>query len=196
MLLGQKITERVAAMRTLPPGVDQRSACRHPDWTGPDDLAIKIIELREITNWEKPDLRQGRRHPHLLRRQAGGEGRRRRGGGRRHAGRHRRHSGGVHRARRHPDAGRDSPSGAGTSGTRRAPQGAADRLRRHPHRRRRRQGDGARRRRRGHRHRRADRARRQPPPLRRAVPRTGLGRRVLRRLPGRPRPGRNHHPGP
>ncbi len=54
MLLGQKITERVAGMRTLPIGVDQRSACRHPDWTGPDDLAIKIIELREITNWEKP----------------------------------------------------------------------------------------------------------------------------------------------
>ncbi|MGV9746028.1 FMN-binding glutamate synthase family protein [Rhodococcus zopfii] len=54
MLLGQKITERVAGMRTLPVGIDQRSACRHPDWTGPDDLAIKIIELREITGWEKP----------------------------------------------------------------------------------------------------------------------------------------------
>jgi glutamate synthase domain-containing protein 2 len=54
MLLGQKISDRVAAMRTLPPGIDQRSACRHPDWTGPDDLAIKIIELREITDWEKP----------------------------------------------------------------------------------------------------------------------------------------------
>lgn len=54
MLLGQKISERVADMRTLPEGVDQRSACRHPDWTGPDDLAIKIQELREITAWEKP----------------------------------------------------------------------------------------------------------------------------------------------
>lgn len=54
MLLGQKISERVAAMRTLPQGIDQRSACRHPDWTGPDDLAIKILELREITQWEKP----------------------------------------------------------------------------------------------------------------------------------------------
>jgi glutamate synthase domain-containing protein 2 len=41
-------------MRTLPAGIDQRSACRHPDWTGPDDLAIKILELREITDWEKP----------------------------------------------------------------------------------------------------------------------------------------------
>ncbi|HEY8903613.1 MAG TPA: FMN-binding glutamate synthase family protein [Chthoniobacterales bacterium] len=54
MLLGQKISDRVASMRTLPLGIDQRSACRHPDWTGPDDLAIKIEELREITDWEKP----------------------------------------------------------------------------------------------------------------------------------------------
>ena len=54
MLLGQKISDRVAEMRNLPKGIDQRSACRHPDWTGPDDLEIKIFELREITNWEKP----------------------------------------------------------------------------------------------------------------------------------------------
>ncbi|SEL12772.1 FMN-binding glutamate synthase family protein [Roseovarius nanhaiticus] len=54
MLLGQKISDRVAEMRNLPKGIDQRSACRHPDWTGPDDLEIKILELREITGWEKP----------------------------------------------------------------------------------------------------------------------------------------------
>jgi glutamate synthase domain-containing protein 2 len=54
MLLGQKISDRVAEMRTLPKGIDQRSASRHPDWTGPDDLEIKIHELREITDWEKP----------------------------------------------------------------------------------------------------------------------------------------------
>lgn len=54
MLLGQKLTERVAEMRDLPVGIDQRSACRHPDWTGPDDLAIKIIELREIVDWRVP----------------------------------------------------------------------------------------------------------------------------------------------
>lgn len=54
MLLGQKISDRVAEMRTLPAGIDQRSACRHPDWTGPDDLAIKIEELREITDWQIP----------------------------------------------------------------------------------------------------------------------------------------------
>ena len=54
MLLGQKINDRVAEMRNLPNGIDQRSACRHPDWTGPDDLEIKIIELREITQWKIP----------------------------------------------------------------------------------------------------------------------------------------------
>jgi len=54
MLLGQKITDRVADMRDLPPGIDQRSPCRHPDWTGPDDLEIKILELREITGWRVP----------------------------------------------------------------------------------------------------------------------------------------------
>ena len=54
MLLGQKISDRVAEMRNLPKGIDQRSACRHPDWTGPDDLEIKILELREITNWQVP----------------------------------------------------------------------------------------------------------------------------------------------
>jgi glutamate synthase domain-containing protein 2 len=54
MLLGQKISPRVAKMRTLPQGIDQRSACRHPDWVGPDDLTIKIAELREITDWQLP----------------------------------------------------------------------------------------------------------------------------------------------
>ncbi len=54
MLLGQKVSERVAGMRKLPAGIDQRSASRHPDWTGPDDLEIKIGELREITDWQKP----------------------------------------------------------------------------------------------------------------------------------------------
>ncbi|MCZ6696769.1 MAG: FMN-binding glutamate synthase family protein, partial [Acidobacteria bacterium] len=54
ILMGQKVAERVAKMRTLPAGIDQRSPCRHPDWTGPDDLVIKIQELRELTRHEKP----------------------------------------------------------------------------------------------------------------------------------------------
>src|ERR671927_186720 len=40
MLLGQKISDRVAAMRDLPKGIDQRSACRHPDWTGADVIVL------------------------------------------------------------------------------------------------------------------------------------------------------------
>src|SRR5438045_4468854 len=54
MLLGHKISDRVAAMRAPPAGIDQRSASRHPDWTGPADLELKILELREITDWQKP----------------------------------------------------------------------------------------------------------------------------------------------
>lgn len=54
LLLGQKVNARVAAMRTLPAGIDQRSASRHPDWVGPDDLRIKIDELREATDGAVP----------------------------------------------------------------------------------------------------------------------------------------------
>ena len=161
MLLGQKISERVAEMRALPEGIDQRSACRHPDWTGPDDLEIKIERAARDHRLGEADLRQGRRLAALLRHRAGGEGRRRRRGARRHAGRHRGDPGSVHRACRHPDAGRHPPRGAGAAGARHAPQGATDRLGRHPQRRRRRQGPGARRRRGLDRHGRPDRARRQ-----------------------------------
>src|SRR5258708_20636876 len=54
MVVGEKVGPRVAGMRTLPEGIDQRSASRHPDWTGPDDLHIKIEELREATGWRVP----------------------------------------------------------------------------------------------------------------------------------------------
>ena len=90
MLLGQKISDRVAEMRDLPAGIDQRSACRHPDWTGPDDLEIKIEELREITDWRIPIFVKIGASRHLLRHRAGGQGGRRRDRPRRHAGRHRR----------------------------------------------------------------------------------------------------------
>jgi len=49
-----KVSEKVAEMRTLPVGVDQRSAARHPDFLGGDDLAVKIEELREATDWTVP----------------------------------------------------------------------------------------------------------------------------------------------
>ena len=41
-LMGQKVTDQVAEMRSLPAGIDQRSPARHPDWLGPDDLALKL----------------------------------------------------------------------------------------------------------------------------------------------------------
>ena len=100
MLLGQKISDRVAEMRDLPKGIDQRSACRHPDWTGPDDMEIKIERAARDHRLGEADLREGGRLAPVLRRRAGGQGGRRRDGARRHAGRHRRHAGGVHRARR------------------------------------------------------------------------------------------------
>ena len=49
-----KVSEKVAQMRTLPVGVDQRSAARHPDFLGGDDLAVKIEELREATDYRVP----------------------------------------------------------------------------------------------------------------------------------------------
>ena len=53
-LMGQKVTEQVAEMRSLPAGIDQRSPARHPDWLGPDDLSLKIQEVREATNYQIP----------------------------------------------------------------------------------------------------------------------------------------------
>jgi glutamate synthase domain-containing protein 2 len=53
-LMGQKVTEQVAEMRSLPAGIDQRSPARHPDWLGPDDLSLKIQEIREATGYQIP----------------------------------------------------------------------------------------------------------------------------------------------
>lgn len=54
LLLGTKISEEIAGIRDLPPGVDQRSPARHPDFLGPDDMILKIEELREATDWRVP----------------------------------------------------------------------------------------------------------------------------------------------
>ena len=135
MLLGQKISDRVAQMRNLPKGIDQRSACRHPDWTGPDDLEIKIRELREITNWEKPIfIKIGGARPYYdttLSHQV----RRRCRRARRHAGRHGGNAGGLHRACRPADPRVHSTGDPGAEGPQHASQGAAHCLGRHPQRR-------------------------------------------------------------
>jgi glutamate synthase domain-containing protein 2 len=54
LLLGMKVSDRVAKMRSLPIGVDQRSTVRHPDFLGADDLQVKIEELREATGYKVP----------------------------------------------------------------------------------------------------------------------------------------------
>ena len=198
MLLGQKITERVAEMRTLPEGIDQRSACRHPDWTGPDDLEIKIGELREITDWQVPIyVKVGAARPYYDTALA-------------------------------VKAGADAVVVDGMQGGTAATQdvfiehvgiptlaaigesvralrelgvhrrgGEAHRGGRHPLRRGRCQGTGPRRRRRLDRHGCADRHRRQrPPPTR---PSTGLWARrpvFWEDFQAGTRPGRDHHPGP
>jgi glutamate synthase domain-containing protein 2 len=53
-LMASKITEEIAKMRQIPPGIDLHSHGRHSDIFGADDLQLKIEELRELTDWEKP----------------------------------------------------------------------------------------------------------------------------------------------
>src|SRR3989475_2483434 len=54
LLLGSKVSDTIAEQRDLPVGVDQRSPARHPDFLGPDDMIIKVEELREATGWQVP----------------------------------------------------------------------------------------------------------------------------------------------
>ncbi len=54
LLMGVKVLDHIADMRDLPSGIDQRSPTRHPDWLGPDDLGMKIEQLREATDWRVP----------------------------------------------------------------------------------------------------------------------------------------------
>jgi glutamate synthase domain-containing protein 2 len=54
LLLGSKVSGEVAELRDLPAGVDQRSPARHPDFLGPDDMILKVEELREATDHRVP----------------------------------------------------------------------------------------------------------------------------------------------
>ena len=195
MLLGQKISDRVAEMRDLPRGIDQRSACRHPDWTGPDDLEIKIHELREITDWQKPIfIKVGATRPYFdiaLAVKAGADAVVMDG-----------MQGGTAATQEvfieHvgiPTLAAIRPGGGRAAGPRRTPRGAADRVRRHPLRGRRGQGPGARRRRGVDRRRGADRARRQRARAGSRLRRDRLGGGLLRRLARGTRPGRHLDPG-
>ncbi len=54
LLLGEKVTEDIAKMRGIPVGTDAISPARHLDIVGPEDLKMKIEQLREITDWKVP----------------------------------------------------------------------------------------------------------------------------------------------
>jgi glutamate synthase domain-containing protein 2 len=53
-LLGEKVTADVSRIRMLPEGTDALSPARHMDIVGPEDLSMKISQLREITDWQVP----------------------------------------------------------------------------------------------------------------------------------------------
>lgn len=54
LLMGEKVTEEVARVRGIPVGSDAVSPARHLDIVGPEDLKMKIEQLREITDWRVP----------------------------------------------------------------------------------------------------------------------------------------------
>jgi methylamine---glutamate N-methyltransferase subunit C len=54
LLPGSKVTELVAENRGIPPYRSAHSPSRHLDILGPEDLVAEILELREVTDWNKP----------------------------------------------------------------------------------------------------------------------------------------------
>ena len=186
ILLGQKISDRVAEMRDLPAGHRPAQRLPSPRLDRPrrppdqDRGAARDHRLGEA------DLHQDRRVAHLLRRRARGQGGRRRHRARRHAGRDRGDAGRLHRARRDPDAAGGAPRRGRAPGARDAPPHPARRLRRDPLGRRRRQGACARGRRRLDRGGGAHRPGRQLARLRLGVRAHRHRARLLRRLAGGP----------
>jgi len=53
-LMGEKVTAEISKMRGIAIGTDALSPARHMDIVGPEDLALKINQLREITDWKVP----------------------------------------------------------------------------------------------------------------------------------------------
>jgi glutamate synthase domain-containing protein 2 len=54
LLMGEKVNEEVSRVRGIPVGSDAVSPARHLDIVGPEDLKMKIEQLREITDWKVP----------------------------------------------------------------------------------------------------------------------------------------------
>ncbi len=53
-LLAEKVTAEISKIRMIPEGTDALSPARHMDIVGPEDLTMKINQIREITDWKVP----------------------------------------------------------------------------------------------------------------------------------------------
>ena len=72
-LMGQKVTEQVAEMRSLPAGIDQRSPARHPDWLGTGRPLAEGAGDPRGDRLPHPDPAEARGGARLRRRPDGGE---------------------------------------------------------------------------------------------------------------------------
>ncbi len=54
MLMGDKVSEEISEVRGTPKKMDLISPARHMDIVGPEDLKMKIKQLREIVDWRVP----------------------------------------------------------------------------------------------------------------------------------------------
>ena len=54
MLLAEKVDDEISSVRGTPSGTDLISPARHMDIVGPEDLKMKIRQLREIVAWDLP----------------------------------------------------------------------------------------------------------------------------------------------
>ena len=197
MLMGVKVLDHIAEMRDLPTGIDQRSPARHPDWLGPDDLAIKIDQLREATDHRVPiHVKLGAcrvMDDVKLAAKAGADA----GGDRQHGRGDRRVGRGAAGPQRDTDGAGDRAGPGGAEGDRHVRRGEPDRVGRHPQRGRRGEGAGAGSGRGGHRHRRAGVTELQPRHTGGGLRGRGWrARGVLRPLPHGEVPRGHHDAGP
>jgi len=54
LLMAEKVVGEITKVRGIPEGTDLISPARHMDIVGPEDLKMKIQQLREITDWKVP----------------------------------------------------------------------------------------------------------------------------------------------
>lgn len=54
LLMAEKVVGDITKVRGIPEGTDLISPARHMDIIGPEDLKMKIQQLREITDWKVP----------------------------------------------------------------------------------------------------------------------------------------------